>query len=266
MDTDAKIFEIRNKKVIERYLRENPMLHLYELGDLDDFFWPRTRWICMGSRSDIHSILLVYQDIRMPVLLALNHKAYPPGLGNPLSLKDFLPPQLNAHLSAVFRDLLTQIYEVKSSGMHYKMGLKSFSSLPEIDSSKVMRLERKNRNELLELYRISYPGNWFNEKMLETGQYYGLLIDRRLVSVAGVHVYSQKYRVAALGNITTHPRYRNQGLAKTVTTFLIDQLAHRVDHVGLNVHTENLAAIRCYQEIGFEIMDQYEECSLRSRV
>jgi len=265
MGDDIRTFVIRHKKVIEKYLREDPMLHLYELGDLDDFFWPQTHWIGIGSRSDIQSLLLVYQDFRMPVLLAFNHKAFPPGFSNPLPLKDLLPSQLNAHLSPVFKDFLAQIYRVESPSLHLKMGLKNLSSLPEIDSSKIIRLEKKNLDELLELYRISYPGNWFNEKMLDTDQYYGLRTDHRLVSVAGVHVYSEKYRVAALGNITTHPGYRNQGLAKTVTTFLIDQLAHRVDRIGLNVHSENLPAIRCYQKIGFETLGQYEECSLRSR-
>lgn len=38
--------------------------------------------------------------------------------------------------------------------------------------------------------------------MLEAGCYYGLGREGRPVSVAGVHVYSPRYRVAVLGNIT----------------------------------------------------------------
>ena len=33
-------------------------------------------------------------------------------------------------------------------------------------------------------------GNWFEVQRLDTGQYFGLKEDGRLVSVAGVHVYS----------------------------------------------------------------------------
>ena len=38
---------------IEDFLRADAGLHLYELGDLDDFFWPRTTWC--GWQSDGNS-------------------------------------------------------------------------------------------------------------------------------------------------------------------------------------------------------------------
>jgi predicted GNAT family acetyltransferase len=177
-------------------------------------------------------------------------------------LKRHLPDHFNAHLSPAFLEILKQVYQVKSSGLHYKMGLSNLTALPELDMSQVVPLDKINRTELQELYRISYPDNWFNERMLETGQYFGLRMDGQLVSVAGVHVYSEKYRVAALGNITTHPRYRNQGLAEIVTTCLCKKMALQIDHIGLNVHTENHSAIRCYRKIGFEIMGRFEECQL----
>jgi hypothetical protein len=30
--------------MIEAFLRRNPELHIYSIGDLDDFFWPYTAW------------------------------------------------------------------------------------------------------------------------------------------------------------------------------------------------------------------------------
>ena len=265
MASVINFFKIHDKHAIENFLREDPMIHLYEIGDLDDFFWPQTRWIALASGEDLISILLLYEDFRMPVLLALNHKPLPLVMNGTLLLKNLLPSHLNAHLSPGFKDLLKQVYHVESSGLHHKMGLSDFSSIRNKEFSKVIRLDMGNCNELLELYRISYPGNWFHEKMLQTGQYYGIKINNQLVSVAGVHVYSEKYRVAALGNITTHPKFRNRGLAETVTACLCDQLATRADHIGLNVHSENLSAIRCYQKLGFRIISQFEECRLISR-
>ena len=35
---------LHDKAVIEGFLRRNPLLHIYPLGDLDDFFWPHTTW------------------------------------------------------------------------------------------------------------------------------------------------------------------------------------------------------------------------------
>jgi predicted GNAT family acetyltransferase len=65
--------------------------------------------------------------------------------------------------------------------------------------------------------------------------------------------------VAALGNITTLPELRGHGLATKATAGLCKQLLKSVDFVGLNVRTDNQAAIRAYQRVGFEIAGVYHE-------
>ena len=41
------VVSLHEKGEIERYLRNNALIHLYELGDLDDFFWPCTTWYAL---------------------------------------------------------------------------------------------------------------------------------------------------------------------------------------------------------------------------
>jgi len=108
-------------------------------------------------------------------------------------------------------------------------------------------------------YQDSYPGNWFDPRMLETGQYFGLLTDDRLVSVGGIHVYSPQYRVAALGNIATHPAYRGRGCGKAVTARICQSLSQTVDEIGLNVKADNRPALACYQRLGFDVVAEYGE-------
>jgi predicted GNAT family acetyltransferase len=60
--------------------------------------------------------------------------------------------------------------------------------------------------------------------MLETGQYLGAFEGGAIVAVAGVHVYSERYGGAALGNVTTHPRHRGRGLGAAVTAALCKSL------------------------------------------
>lgn len=60
--------------------------------------------------------------------------------------------------------------------------------------------------------------------MIETGHYLGAFEGEEVVAIAGVHVYSERHRVAALGNVATHPRRRGQGLATAVTAALFRQL------------------------------------------
>ena len=142
------------------------------------------------------------------------------------------------------------------------MALRDPSPTQGIDCSAVEHLTGADLPAMLEFYARSYPGNWFDERMVATGQYYGLRENGQLVSIAGVHVYSQRYRVAALGNIVTHPAWRNRGYATLVTTRLCQELLDEVDHIGLNVKVDNIAAFACYKRLGFEIVAPYGEFNL----
>ncbi|MEZ4655288.1 MAG: N-acetyltransferase [Candidatus Eisenbacteria bacterium] len=86
-----------------------------------------------------------------------------------------------------------------------------------------------------------------------------------LVCVAGVHVFSPTYRVAALGNIATHPSFRRRGYGARVTAELCRHLATRVETIGLNVHADNAAAIACYRKLGFKEIARFEEVTLARR-
>jgi predicted GNAT family acetyltransferase len=95
--------------------------------------------------------------------------------------------------------------------------------------------------------------------MLETNRYFGIWERGRLVSIAGVHVYSPQYRVAALGNITTLPAYRGRGYGTRVIATLCRALIDEDIEIGLNVKADNEAAIACYRKIGFRTVASYEE-------
>jgi predicted GNAT family acetyltransferase len=101
--------------------------------------------------------------------------------------------------------------------------------------------------------------------MLQTGQYFGLRVDRQLISAAGVHVYSEQYRVAAVGNVVTHPAYRNKGYGRLVTARLCQSLLTKVRHVGLNVKADNEATLACYSKLGFEIVAPYGEFTVERK-
>jgi predicted GNAT family acetyltransferase len=85
------------------------------------------------------------------------------------------------------------------------------------------------------------------------------------VGVAGIHVYSERYKVAALGNVTTHPEFRGQGVATAAVAKLCRELAHTVDNIGLNVKADNPGAIASYKRLGFEIIATYEECTVEAK-
>jgi predicted GNAT family acetyltransferase len=120
-------------------------------------------------------------------------------------------------------------------------------------------LSPADRQEVEAFYHRSHPGNWFDPRMLDTGQYFGVRFGGRLIAAGGVHVASHTYRVAALGNIATDPEHRGEGLATRVTARICVSLRESVEHIGLNVKADNAAAMACYRKLGFEVIGEYDE-------
>jgi GNAT superfamily N-acetyltransferase len=254
---------LHDKGVIEKALRADAFLHLYEIGDLDDRFWPYTTWYAL-SKDEPREIVLLYTGQALPNFLALT-----PGKTDRLrelimSAIHLLPRRFYAHLTEGLATALEQDYRISSHGIHSKMALTDSSRLEGVSTSEVVPLAGEDGEELQRLYELSYPGHWFDPRMLETGQYFGIRRRGELVSVAGIHVYSPLYRVAAVGNVTTRPAWRGRGLAKAVCARLCHSLRENVDHIGLNVKADNVGGIRCYEGLGFRHLAYYEECSLNA--
>jgi ribosomal protein S18 acetylase RimI-like enzyme len=253
---------LHDKNQVETFFRQNTFLHLYEIGDLDDFFWHHTTWYALTDRQQIKQIALLYTSGSLPVLLALTEASLDSMQELLRAIIYLLPKQFYAHLSKDLVTVFADECQIKSHGTYYKMALTNSFYLNTFDTSDVIPLSVANITEVEHLYRLSYPDNWFESRMLETGDYFGIKQYKNLVSVAGVHVYSPQYKVAALGNITTHPQFRGRGLAKVVCAKLCQELLQTVTHIGLNVKVDNASAIACYSQLGFEPIATYEEYSL----
>jgi ribosomal protein S18 acetylase RimI-like enzyme len=249
---------LTDKASIETFLRRNPELHIYALGDLDDFFWPHTTWYGWQERDELRDIVLVYAGPELPTVVAISEQPQALGERIPEAIA-WLPQRFYAHLSPGVDDVLRRTHQLEAHGPYLKMALRDTSCVGTIDCRQVVPLQQQDSDDLHQLYHESYPENWFDLRMLTTGQYFGLRADGRLVSAAGVHVYSERYRVAALGNIVTHPLYRNKGYARLVTARLCQSLLERVEHIGLNVRADNEAALACYTKLGFETVAPYRE-------
>jgi len=249
---------LHDKSRIEAFLRKNVYLHIYSIGDLDDFFWPDTAWYGWEQGGEIQAVALLYTASTDPTLLALSE--HQDVMGELVrSIFHILPERFYAHTSPGVAEAVEEQCKIKSYGKHYKMGLKNASLLYDIDCSQVVRLTENDLEDMLGLYEEGYRRNWFNARMLQTKQYFGLRLKNRLLSVAGVHVYSEKYKVAALGNIVTHPDCRGKGFGKAVTAGLCQSLSEHVDNIGLNVKADNIPAIALYEKLGFEIVGTYYE-------
>lgn len=249
---------LHDKGAIERTLRKNVGLHIYSLGDLDDFFWPHTEWYAVGNSTEINQIALLYSGQTPPVLLAFSENTEEMK-GLLASLLPLLPPRFYAHLSLGLESVFYPSHHLNFHGRHLKMILKDRTAVLETACPDTFRLGRNNLEELIDFYRENYPANRFDPRMLDTEQYFGIRNGGSLVSVAGVHVYSPKYKVAALGNIATKEAFRNKGYGRQVVAATCRFLLETVCHIGLNVKADNEKAISCYRKLGFDVVAAYGE-------
>ncbi|MDB4937610.1 MAG: GCN5-related N-acetyltransferase [Labilithrix sp.] len=254
---------LRDRDAIERWLRRDAAVHLYELGDLDDFFWPSTTWYGLAPADAEHdrldAIALLYAATALPVLVVMGRGT---DLGAARALLDALTPVLPSrfytHLVPGASDVLARSFALEPHGTHARMVLGARARIDAVDTSEAVELGPADEEELAALYAHAYPGNWFDARMLETRAYFGVRRDGTLASVAGVHVVSRRHRVAALGNIATAPAHRGRGLARIAIAAACKSLAH-ADPIGLNVATDNHAAVALYASLGFAHVTDYEE-------
>ncbi|MDD5657168.1 MAG: GNAT family N-acetyltransferase [Elusimicrobia bacterium] len=249
---------VRDRDEIERFLRRDPFLHIYELGDLDEDWRSATEWYGVYEKNRLAALALLFTGLSTPTLLALSRDSLPAMEELLRRLGPKLPERFYAHLSPGLSGALKG-HRLAAHGAHNKMSWLHPERLAGVDCREAAPLTEADAEEVRRFLDESYPGNWFVPQALRTGRYFGVRRQGRLVAAAGTHVNSPRYRVAALGNIATHPDFRGQGLAKIVTAAVCRNLLATADHIGLNVKAGNAAAIACYRSLGFEIHASYEE-------
>ncbi len=262
---------LQDKAEIESLLRQDPWLHIYALGDLDDFFWPYTTWYtAAGTREPANTdrpVVLLYRGPVTESVLALSPENGVAHLRELVSaVAERLPDRFDAHLSPGVAEALDLTHQPTCPIEHARMGLLDWGRIASIPTDETVAFTPGDAAELQRFYDRCYPGNWFDARMLETGHYFGVRdSDGTVVSAAGVHVVSGRYRVAALGNIATAESHRNRGLARLVTAQVCQSLHGLVDHIGLNVATANGAAIAAYGALGFQTIATFTEWSVTRR-
>jgi ribosomal protein S18 acetylase RimI-like enzyme len=254
----------RNKQEIYSFLSKSPEIQLYLIGDLDDFFWPHTEWYVLYENEEILSVALLYSGMNPSTLLLFYENDPSPHTQLISVIKSRLPEKFNVHLSSGLIDIFGKENIITNYGQNLRMIL---ARAPEFVRDKnIRRLTIHDLPAMLDFYSEAYPDNWFDGRMVDTGKYFGYFNRTELTGIAGVHVYSADYRIAALGNIATHPDHRGKQIAFKLTSVLCCDLVKNVDIVGLNVKSDNLAAISSYRKAGFVVKSEYDECLVKNIV
>ena len=261
-----QVTKIKDRTRLADYMQKKPALNAYPLGDLDDPYWQDTQFFAIEEGGEILEIALLYSGIKTPILIAVenNSPAYLTQLLR--EIKHLFPDHVYAHLSPSPQKEMLETYSASSHGPHQIMVLKNMSVLTSLDTSRVIRVNNRDYADLLNLIELAYPSHWLERKMLDYGPYFGIKdAQGQFLCVGGVHVYSETYKVATIGNVATHPKARGKGFGSQLIARLCHELSKSIKTIGLNVHSENQEAIHIYEKLSFEKIMDYEEFTLVKR-
>jgi GNAT superfamily N-acetyltransferase len=253
-----RLLSNKDHGAIRSYLMRDPYLYLYHLADLDEPFASDVRWFALEADGDLSALALLYVRPDPPVLQLLepeNDDAF-------LLLEEILPhlpDRVYCHLSPGLPEILSGSHALESQNRFAKM--KWTGPVPDDpvggEGPRPLRLTA-GHEAMIRRFPLA---PWFDPRMLKDGYYFGVFEDGQLLSLAGTVVYSEKLGVAAVGGVGTLETHRRRGLARRTIAGLLRALEPRVPHIGLNVRTDNEAALSCYRGLGFERHGDYWECT-----
>lgn len=258
-------FAIDKKRLLEHF-QKDPVLFAYHIGDLDDRYFPQCQFACTyGETAHIFESVLIYSGLKTPSVLAFG--TTDDGFVELLDeLMPVLPLKFFCHYLPPYRDTFLEAYKETDLGLHQKMKLTNFRPVDsKVENGEIRPLSTSDAETVLSFYSSAYPDGYFEPHMLESGRFVGMMVDGRLVSVAGVHIYSPAYKIAVLGAIATLPEFRGKGFATILTSHLCQQLVKERLLICLNVKADNTTAIKSYSRIGFTITHEYQEALFELR-
>ena len=233
------------------FLLADPISRAYQLGDLDSAYFPFTTWYGAGEEGQLETLLLVYTGLSLPVMISSGSAE---GMHAVVErYGDVLPRRAMLHMPLEHLETLADDFGDAPLKPMVRMGmsLENFRPVEQGQEHEIKPLSMGDIGEIMDLFRF-YPDHFFEPAQLSTGHYYGVRVDGRLASVAGVHVFSPQVNVACVGNIVTHPDFRGRGLSTRCTSFLCAQLAAAgINLFALNVERSNTSAVRVYSKLGF---------------
>lgn len=254
--------EVSDVAELRAALSRDPVAAAYQIADLDSEYSRFCRWFGAGPEGgELDAVVLLYTALSMPVVLTYGTQRGVEAIFD--TFHTDVPGRMLIHMQPDHLDGVHAHFHCEDLRPMLRMGMRREDFKRAHSSVEVQALRVRDIGEIIDLYRF-YPDNFFEPAQIESGHYYGVRRDGRLVSVAGIHVFSPEAKVACLGNIVTHPDYRGQGLSSACTCHLCGQLIDEGAEVfALNVARHNRSAVRVYRKLGFEGHTTYLQGSLQ---
>ncbi|MGD0565914.1 MAG: GNAT family N-acetyltransferase [Candidatus Goldiibacteriota bacterium] len=247
------IQETRDKVKLKDFLMKDPYLHIYELGDLQEKLFPAARWFVLEDNGEILSSAMMYTAKNINIFYLVEDTRPEAAAELLKAIMEKLPDEMYCLVSANLVDVIKERYGFEKTVSYDKMKLTGDIFLsrnikyPEF----TYRINVNDSETVGEFLREINPGAFYNKGMLATGKYFCIRKNASLLAMAGVHLYSKEFSVAAIGNVVTAENERGKGYSTSVMASLCADLWKDVKIIGLNVRGDNTPAIKVYTKLGF---------------
>jgi GNAT superfamily N-acetyltransferase len=239
--------ELTDKACILAYLETDRLYAAYAIGDLEPELFAQSRWAGAEEANELQALVLHFLGLKLPALFLMGNIA---GLRAILESR-LCPAQVYLTCRPEHLAMTRDFYEWDEIIPMWRMVLAPASFQPT--PNECVRLTPAHSEQLTELYDLGGGGIGFSTAQVQHGVFFGLFAERQLVAVAGTHLVSAAYGVAAVGNVFTHPDYRGQGCGTATTQAVVTELWQRgIQDIILNVSQDNEAAIHIYERLGFQ--------------
>ena len=256
------IRRLREPEEIRRLLEPHRRYAAYGLTQLEPPLFEQSRW-WLAEDDGAHALLMHSHGGLGPALLTLGDEI---GLYTLLSLHPG-PAYSFATIELEHLPVMRRFFSFSHTRPMQRMVVdrRAFVPAPENPSLAVRRLSAHDTSDVNRLNASEGPGISYRSSQIGDGIYFGIFSESLLVAMAGTHGVSKQERIAVLGNVFTHPDYRNSHFALQTTSAVTSELLDACDEVVLTVDPSNEAGVRVYSRLGYREDSRLIEAALTRR-
>lgn len=254
--TRYTVRQTTDKEEIAAFLNRDRPYAGYALCDLEDEYFQACRWLLSAdAQGEARGLAMEFGRLDPMILFVM---------GEPEAIRAALeqgltPAYMQLTARAEHLPALEQRYRLRHIREMLRMTVRKDDFQMAKEQARAERLTARDLPELNRIYRMA-SASAFAAYQLESGIFYGIKVNGRLVSTAGTHVISPSQRIVAVGNVFTHPHFRGRGYAQAVTGAVTAEALRGFgpDEPGqpeamaiLNVRADNAPAVRAYTKLGY---------------
>lgn len=243
-----KTIELTDKRRILEFLETDRLYAAYAIGDLETELFAHCTWVGAEAGERLRALALRFSGLGSPVLFLMGDTE---GLRAILEGATY-PERVYLTCRPAHLPMTRAFYQWDRTAAMWRMALKAACFRPGARMGAGIRLTSPHIDQMTRLFALG-GGGAFSPTQVAQGVFYGVLAADQLVAVAGTHLVSPAYGVAAVGNVFTHPDHRGRGYGTATTGAVVAELLQRgIRDIVINVSQENAVAVRIYERLGFK--------------